>query len=109
MARILTPDTTIKLEINIDEDPNPVLILKGPTPDAEDYFRRHAVIEKTRGRTVTSEPNYPLIYKFIDNLLVGVLDAEYPSEDGAFAPLDPDADPEWKGKIPQRWKEMAAT
>ena len=108
MAKILTPETNIKLALNVDEDPRPILILKGPTQDAEDYFRRNAVKEVTRGRTVTSEPNYPLIVKFIDNLLVGCRDIEW-KKDGEYIPLDPETDPDWKSRIPQHWKEMAAT
>lgn len=109
MARVPDPSKPLELVIDIGDDPNPVLILKGPTDEALDKFERN--VTKTVSKRHNKEEtvvNYDMMKAFIDDHLVGCEDIEVVI-DGEYVALDPEVHEDWKSRIPVTWKYTAAS
>lgn len=104
MAKILNSDAKIRLVIPTADEPQPVLILRNPSDEEIDKYRRNRTQIKRHGKI---QVNYDEDVRFVDALLEGVENAEV-KLNGEWEPLDPAKHDDWKQRIPRQWKQSAS-
>ncbi|RJQ29218.1 hypothetical protein C4571_02170 [Candidatus Parcubacteria bacterium] len=111
MARVLNEGDQIRIRIETEDDEKrwPVLILTYPNEQELDKHERdRATVEMARHGKVKTKVDYAADIQFIEKHLVGCENIEIPdpANPGQFVPLTTTT-PEWKSKIPVRWKRRA--
>jgi hypothetical protein len=104
VAKILSAGTIIELTIPTPDEPCPVLVLRNPTEEERDMWRRKRV---KVGRHQKIELDVDCDVRFIDAHLQDVRGAEIENGEG-FVPLDTQKQANWKSLIPKDWKLAAA-